>query len=92
MGVDLNTASLGAPLLRLRRRPNRWPRRSSGIGTRTVPLPTRKALLKVPRFGAKAFEQSAGFLRIRGGTHPLDNTAVHPERYPLVEAMAATWG
>jgi len=43
----------------------------------------------VPRFGAKAFEQSAGFLRIRGGKHPLDNSAVHPERYPLVETMAA---
>ncbi|GAC1470845.1 MAG: Tex family protein [Desulfuromonadaceae bacterium] len=53
---------------------------------------SRKALLKVPRFGAKAFEQSAGFLRIRGGKHPLDNSAVHPERYLLVEAMAADLG
>ncbi len=50
---------------------------------------TRQGLLKVPRFGAKAFEQAAGFLRIRGGDHPLDNTAVHPENYALVEAMAA---
>lgn len=48
----------------------------------------RSALLKVPRMGAKAFEQSAGFLRIREGGHPLDNTAVHPERYALVEQMA----
>ncbi|MDD2580640.1 MAG: Tex family protein [Desulfuromonadaceae bacterium] len=53
---------------------------------------SRKALLKVPRFGAKAFEQAAGFLRIRGGTHPLDNSAVHPERYKLVETMAADLG
>lgn len=53
---------------------------------------TRKALLKVPRFGAKAFEQAAGFLRIRDGKQPLDNTAVHPERYQLVEAMAADLG
>ena len=52
----------------------------------------RKGLLKVPRFGAKAFEQSAGFLRIRGGTHPLDNTAVHPENYKLVGTMAADLG
>ncbi|MDD5286372.1 MAG: Tex family protein, partial [Desulfuromonadaceae bacterium] len=53
---------------------------------------TRKALLKVPRFGAKAFEQAAGFLRIRDGKQFLDNTAVHPERYQLVETMAADLG
>ncbi len=53
---------------------------------------SRKALLKVARFGAKAFEQSAGFLRIPGGSHLLDNTAVHPERYQLVESMAADQG
>lgn len=53
---------------------------------------SRQALLKVPRFGAKAFEQSAGFLRIRDALNPLDNTAVHPERYPLVEAMASDLG
>jgi uncharacterized protein len=53
---------------------------------------SRKALLKVPRFGAKAFEQAAGFLRIRGGKHPLDNSAVHPERYGLVETMASDLG
>jgi uncharacterized protein len=53
---------------------------------------SRKDLLKVPRFGAKAFEQAAGFLRIRGGSHPLDVTAVHPERYPLVREMAANLG
>jgi uncharacterized protein len=53
---------------------------------------TRQALLKVPRFGPKAFEQAAGFLRIRGGENPLDNTAVHPENYPLVGQMAADLG
>jgi uncharacterized protein len=46
-------------------------------------------LLDVPRLGPKVFEQAAGFLRIRGGAHPLDATAVHPERYALVERMAA---
>jgi len=53
---------------------------------------SRKGLLKVPRFGAKAFEQAAGFLRIRDAKNPLDNTAVHPERYQLVEAMASDLG
>lgn len=48
----------------------------------------RRHLLKVPKLGAKAFEQAAGFLRIRGGDHPLDNTAVHPESYKVVEAIA----
>ncbi|MDR1004696.1 MAG: helix-hairpin-helix domain-containing protein, partial [Prevotellaceae bacterium] len=50
---------------------------------------SRQALLKVPRMGAKAFEQCAGFLRIPGAAHPLDNSAVHPESYHLVEQMAA---
>lgn len=49
---------------------------------------SRKQLLKVPRLGAKAYEQCAGFLRITDGENPLDNTAVHPERYALVEQMA----
>lgn len=49
----------------------------------------RAALKKVPRLGEKAFEQCAGFLRIENGDNPLDNSAVHPERYSLVEAMAA---
>jgi uncharacterized protein len=53
---------------------------------------SRKGLLEVPRLGAKAFEQAAGFLRVRGGTHPLDASAVHPERYGLVERMAADAG
>ncbi|HYS44149.1 MAG TPA: helix-hairpin-helix domain-containing protein, partial [Geobacteraceae bacterium] len=91
VGVDLNTAS--------------WALLSyvSGIGeslARAIvghrdehgPFVARKALLKVSRFGAKAFEQSAGFLRIRNGANPLDATAVHPERYRLVETMAADLG
>lgn len=49
---------------------------------------SRKELLKVPRLGAKAYEQAAGFLRIRDGKNPLDFTAVHPERYELVESWA----
>ncbi len=49
---------------------------------------SRKDLMKVKRFGEKAFEQSAGFLRIRQSENPLDNTAVHPERYAVVEQMA----
>jgi uncharacterized protein len=53
---------------------------------------SRKELLDVPRLGAKAFEQAAGFLRVRGGAHPLDATAVHPERYGLVEQMARDLG
>ncbi|GBO53333.1 hypothetical protein APA_1240 [Pseudanabaena sp. lw0831] len=48
----------------------------------------RRHLLKVPKLGAKAFEQAAGFLRIRGGANPLDNTAVHPESYSVVIAIA----
>lgn len=91
VGVDLNTAS--------------WALLAyvSGVGPALAkaitkyrdengPFLSRKALLKVPRFGAKAFEQAAGFLRIRNGQQPLDNTAVHPERYPLVETMAADLG
>lgn len=87
VGVDLNTAS--------------WALLSyvAGVGPalgkaiarhrdENGPFSSRKGLMKVPRFGAKAFEQAAGFLRIRGGSHPLDNSAVHPERYPLVEQMA----
>ena len=52
------------------------------------PFQTRRELLNVPRMGEKAFEQSAGFLRIQGGMNPLDNSAVHPESYPVVENMA----
>jgi len=52
------------------------------------PFKSRKEIAKVPRMGKKAFEQSAGFLRIRDAKNPLDNTAVHPERYKLVDQIA----
>jgi uncharacterized protein len=91
VGVDLNTASwallsfvsgigesLAKAIVRLRD--------SQGVFIR------RDQLLEVPRFGKKAFEQAAGFLRIRKGEEPLDNTAVHPERYKLVAGMAADLG
>lgn len=60
--------------------------------TENGPFRSRRELMKVPRMGEKAFEQSAGFLRIQGGAQPLDNSAVHPERYALVEQMAADQG
>lgn len=87
VGVDVNTASpwlltyvsgLGATIAR-----NIVKYRSEH-----GPFRTRKELLNVPRMGAKAFEQCAGFLRVSGGPQPLDNSAVHPERYRLVEEMA----
>ena len=52
------------------------------------PFKTRRELMKVPRMGEKAFEQAAGFLRISGAKNPLDNSAVHPESYGIVEQMA----
>lgn len=56
------------------------------------PFASRKELMKVPRMGAKAFEQAAGFLRIPGSSNILDNSAVHPESYRIVEMMAADLG
>ena len=56
------------------------------------PFTAREALKKVPRLGPKAFEQAAGFLRIRGASNPLDASAVHPESYPIVKAMAKEMG
>ncbi len=91
VGVEVNTASaallsyvagigptLAKNIVKLRDR-------RGGLGS-------RKELMDVPLLGPKAFEQAAGFLRIRGGAHPLDATAVHPERYDLVEAMAREAG
>ena len=52
------------------------------------PFPNRKALLKVPKMGAKTYEQAAGFLRVTNSDNPLDNSAVHPESYAIVERMA----
>ncbi|MFW7339998.1 Tex family protein [Pollutimonas sp. H1-120] len=86
VGVDVNTAS--APLLT----------RVSGLNSLLAKnivtwrnengaFPNRKTLLKVPRFGDKAFEQAAGFLRIPNGDNPLDASAVHPEAYPVVKRI-----
>lgn len=91
VGVELNTAS--APLLE----------RVSGLGPALAKsivewrdangcFKSREDLKKVAGLGAKAFEQCAGFLRIRGAENPLDSSAVHPERYALVEKMAADVG
>ena len=88
VGVDVNTASI--PLLT----------RVSGLNStlaanivahrdKNGAFPNRKALLEVPRMGAKTFEQAAGFLRINGSDNPLDASAVHPEAYPLVERILA---
>jgi len=56
------------------------------------PFKSRKELLKVPRLGANAYEQCAGFIRVHGAVNPLDNSSVHPERYSLVEQMAKDAG
>ncbi len=91
VGVELNTAS--APLLA----------RVSGVGpalaetivehrNTTGPFRKRRELLKVPRLGARAFELSAGFLRIRDGDEPLDASAVHPEAYPVAARIVAACG
>ncbi|MBE0566461.1 MAG: RNA-binding transcriptional accessory protein [Krumholzibacteria bacterium] len=91
VGVDLNTAS--APLLAY----------VSGLGPQLAanivahrsaqgPFPGRAQLLEVPRLGPKAYEQAAGFLRVRGAANPLDASAVHPESYGVVEAMARDLG
>src|SRR5204863_1229948 len=56
------------------------------------PFASRRDLLRVPRLGDKAFEQAAGFLRIRGAANPLDESAVHPESYGVVDRMAADLG
>jgi len=87
VGVDLNTASW-ALLSYVAGVGPALGKAISSFRDENGPFASRKALMKVPRFGAKAFEQAAGFMRIRGGKHPLDNSAVHPERYPLVEQMA----
>ncbi len=58
----------------------------------TGPFNTREELMNVPRMGEKAFQQCAGFLRIPGGTNPLDNTGIHPERYELIETIARDMG
>lgn len=91
VGVDLNTASW-ALLSYVAGVGHGLARSITAFRDANGPFRSRKGLMKVPRFGAKAFEQSAGFMRIRNGEHPLDNTAVHPERYKLVEQMANDLG
>jgi uncharacterized protein len=91
VGVDLNTAS---PTL-LRYVAGLGPALAQAIVAHRAArgaFRNRGALKKVPRLGARAFEQCAGFLRIRGGDEPLDQSAVHPERYPLVARMAGDLG
>ncbi|TVR56047.1 MAG: RNA-binding transcriptional accessory protein [Gemmatimonadales bacterium] len=91
VGVEVNTAS--PPLLAYVA--GIGPTLAQGIVAHresTGKIRSRKELLEVPRLGPKAFEQAAGFIRIRDGLHPLDATAVHPERYPLVERMARELG
>src|SRR3990167_6941496 len=91
VGVDLNTASV--PLLSrvsglsgtVAKAVVRWREANGAFGS-------RQDLMKVTGLGAKTFEQSAGFLRIRGGSNPLDMTGVHPETYPLIEKMLKTTG
>ncbi|MFE9852028.1 Tex family protein [Streptomyces sp. NPDC005576] len=91
VGVDVNTAS--TPLL------SRVSGISSGLAENIVahrdthgPFRSRKALKDVARLGPKAYEQCAGFLRIRGGDDPLDGSSVHPEAYPVVRRMVKTAG
>lgn len=60
--------------------------------TQNGPFTSRKELMKVPKMGAKTFEQAAGFLRVDNPDNPLDNSAVHPESYPIVEQMAQDLG
>ncbi|MFD8423057.1 Tex family protein [Streptomyces sp. NPDC059668] len=91
VGVDVNTAS--APLL------SRVSGITSGLAENIVahrdangPFRSRTSLKKVARLGPKAYEQCAGFLRIRGGDDPLDASSVHPEAYPVVRRMVKTAG
>ena len=91
VGVNLNTAS---PYL-LRYVAGIGPALAGNIvawRTQNGAFRSREELRQVPRLGAKAFEQCAGFLRVRDGVNPLDNSAVHPEAYPLVDRMAADLG
>lgn len=91
VGVDVNTAS--APLLaRISGLNQTLAKNIVAYRDENGAFKSRKALMKVPRLGAKTFEQAAGFLRINGGTEPLDASAVHPEAYSVVEKMLAQQG
>lgn len=91
VGVELNTAS-PALLRRVSGLSDRLARNIVRHRDTTGPYSDRHGLLQVPGFGPKTFELAAGFLRIAGGDHPLDRTAVHPERYPMVQRMAESLG
>ena len=91
VGVDLNTASW-ALLGFVSGISESLAKAITGYRNENGMFRQRKDLLNVPRFGKKTFEQAAGFLRIRDAEQPLDNTAVHPERYKLVGQMAADAG
>ncbi len=86
VGVDLNTASPDI-LKYVAGVSDNVAQSIIDVRTEQGGFKNRKELLKVPRLGDKMFEQCAGFLRIRGGNQPLDQSAVHPEAYPLVEQM-----
>ena len=91
VGVDLNTASRAL----LTRVPGLSAAAAAAIVEHRAAhglFSTRRAVLEVPGVAEAEFEQAAGFLRVRGGEHPLDATAVHPERYAVLEALAARHG
>ena len=87
VGVELSSAS-AALLKRVSGLSDRLAKSIVAHRDKNGRFKSRKTLLEVTGFGPKTFEQSAGFLRIRDGEHPLDRTAVHPERYGVVEQMA----
>jgi protein Tex len=91
VGVELNTAS-GALLAYVSGLGPTLAKNIVGFRDDNGPFRSRRELLKVKRLGPKAFEQAAGFLRIRDGENPLDGSGVHPERYGLVETMARDLG
>lgn len=86
VGVDVNTAS-AALLARVSGLNTSLARNIVSHRDQKGAFPDRRTLLEVSRFGDKAFEQAAGFLRIQGGTNPLDASSVHPEAYPVVERI-----
>lgn len=91
VGVDLNTAS-AALLCRVSGISKTVAKNIVAYRQENGGFKTRRELLKVPKLGPKAFEQSAGFMRIRGGSEPLDATAVHPESYEAAERLLAILG
>ena len=91
VGVELNTASKHL-LSYVAGLNSRTAASIVGYRDENGPFKSRKELQKVPGLGPKSFEQAAGFLRIRGGDHPLDASSVHPERYTLIDQMAKDLG